>query len=209
MDKRSKDELILIALHLDVLDILNLCKTNKVINEKVCKNSDLWRRLILRDFPNFNFESLNAELKKLFPKDIYTLLYTIKVWTLNIDVNMLFETKKIYAELRNIKVIPENLYLPNLKTLILDHNRIKRIPDTLRLPNLERLSLNRNFIRDLPNLNLPNLTELSLADNYIQRIPDNLILPPKLKLLDLRGTYPFVPRNFPLKQSRIMSLFEK
>ena len=37
MDKLSRDELVLLALQLDLPDILSFCNSSKYVNEKICK----------------------------------------------------------------------------------------------------------------------------------------------------------------------------
>ena len=200
MEKRSKDELILIALHLELPELLRFCNTNKIINDKVCKNADVWRRVVLRDFPGFKFESLNSELRELFPKEIYTLLYTIRVWKLDIDVNQLYSEQNLKSDKKDITVIPENLHLPNLKTLMLRDNQIRTIPESLNLPNLRELYLSGNKITKIPqNLYLPKLHSLYLDNNQIRTIPQNLDNMPKLGYLFLsRNLIQEIPENLSL-----------
>ena len=71
---------------------------------------------------------------------------------------------------RGIKTIPENLKLPNLKTLFLNDNLIETIPKYFDLPKLKSLLLGRNYISYVdPNIleKLPNLEFLALEYNPI------------------------------------------
>lgn len=72
MDKLSKDTLILLALELNISDVLSLCRTKKMINEKVCENRNFWRQKLEIDFPGRKYdESIN-------PKDIYMIYHQSK-----------------------------------------------------------------------------------------------------------------------------------
>jgi Leucine-rich repeat (LRR) protein len=185
MENRTREELLLIALHLDIPDILKLCKTSKIVNKKLCQNADFWRRIILRDFPDFKFETLLPELNSLFPKDVYTLLYTIKVWKLEMNVNELYFAKEIELDERDIHIIPDNLKLPHLERLNLDNNHIKNIPTNSYFPKLTELRLSSNEINKFPTFsNFSKLIELRLGGNNIIEIPQDLYIP-NLKMLHL------------------------
>ena len=204
MDILNKDELFTLALHLDLTDFLNFCKTCQKY-EKLAKSHVIWRGKIRKDFPNFRYEVLIPDLQNKSPQEIYILLYTIKVWKLEININDLFCETNIVSFERDIDLIPECLHLPNLISLTLQYNRITRIPDNLNLPKLHTLDLCRNkitnipelyfpklynllltenLIHELPNLNCQSLVTLHLHNNKIVHIPEHLNLP-SLKILDL------------------------
>lgn len=71
MDKLHRDELVLLALQLDLPDILSLCNSSKYFNEKICKNENFWRRKIELERPGL-IKFINNE--KLSFRDIYILL---------------------------------------------------------------------------------------------------------------------------------------
>lgn len=58
MESLPRDVLVYLALELDLLDIVNLCKSNKKIDEKICKNHHFWRNKINRDYPNKSQQEL-------------------------------------------------------------------------------------------------------------------------------------------------------
>jgi Leucine-rich repeat (LRR) protein len=181
MNKLSKDELFILALQLDLPDLLRFCKTSKIFDEKLCKNIDFWRYKIRNEFIDFNYEELISELETLSSQELYILLHTKKMWKMYESINKIWVMEEING--KNISNIPENLNLPNLRRLYLNNNKILNIPVNLNLPNLERLYLNNNSITDIPeNLNLPNLKEFFLENNYVTSIPENLNLP-KLRIL--------------------------
>src|SRR6516225_4732071 len=49
LQKLPPDILRLIALNLDVRDILNLCQTNKQYQQYICNNKPFWKALLLRE----------------------------------------------------------------------------------------------------------------------------------------------------------------
>lgn len=75
-----KDVLIMIALNLDLYELLLLCKTNKTINSKICNNKYFWLKKLLRDF-NFRYDDYRSDED---PRLAYNLLYKIE----NDDYNM-------------------------------------------------------------------------------------------------------------------------
>ena len=84
MDKLHRDELVLLALQLDLPDILSLCNSSKYFNEKICKNENFWKRKIELERPGL-IKFINNE--KLSFRDIYSQLnipnyfrtYSIKI----------------------------------------------------------------------------------------------------------------------------------
>ena len=162
MDKLNKDELFTIAIHLDLPNLVRFCTLNKKIHE-MCPN--VWRSKIAQEFPEFKYEKLSNELKKLSLQNIYILLYTKKVWKWRNSIDSLFSAKMIdlHYHASDISIIPEYLYLPHLKELFLYSNNITKFPSTLNLPNLEELWIFANSIKFWPkDFNLPKLKFLNL-----------------------------------------------
>jgi hypothetical protein len=80
MDKQS---LILIALEMDLPDILNFCKTSKRVNDAVCKNPFFWINKMKKDY-NFNFIGKATENRD--PREYYSLLSkNEKFWSKNMN----------------------------------------------------------------------------------------------------------------------------
>jgi len=73
LEKLNKDELYLLALELNLPDLINFCRSSKRINEKVCKNREIWIYRLKKDF-NFQYRKRYA----LEPDKIYILLYKIR-----------------------------------------------------------------------------------------------------------------------------------
>ena len=170
MDTLNKDELFTIAIHLDLPDLVRFCSLNKKFHD-VCPN--VWRSKIAKEFPEFQYDKLSDKLKKLSLQNIYILLYTRKVWNVRDSIDKLFFAKMIDFHSWRISIIPEYLYLPNLKELFLYSNDITRIPNTLNLPNLEELWIHNNPIKFWPkDFNMPKLKILRLDQTGI---PQNLL----------------------------------
>lgn len=72
MEKLNKDEIVTIALLLDLLDILKFCQTSKKIDRYVCKNDDFWTSRLKKDF-NFIFSKIHKQRR---PKLYYKILYS-------------------------------------------------------------------------------------------------------------------------------------
>ena len=48
-----KDVMALLALELNLPEILNFCVSNKKFNSAVCEKESFWYNKLVRDFPNF------------------------------------------------------------------------------------------------------------------------------------------------------------
>ena len=143
MDKLSKDELYVLALHLDLPDLLRLCKIYSKFYRKICNDQTVWRRKIARDFPNVKLENLIPEIKQKSYKEIYALLYFHKVSHRQENINQMYLNDEIEVTVNEDTFIPEYLYLPNMEHLYLylnDKNEIT-IPDNVRFPKLEGISV--------------------------------------------------------------------
>lgn len=70
----NKDILFSIAMELDMPALLNFCRTNKTINEKICENKHVWLAKLKKDF-SFIFDDYRKEED---PKLAYKFLYNLK-----------------------------------------------------------------------------------------------------------------------------------
>lgn len=141
MDKLSKDELYVLALHLDLPDLLRLCKIHSNFYRKVCNDQTVWRRKIERDFPNIKLEDLIPEIRQQNFKQIYTLLYFDKVSHTLVDINYMYLNDEVEVRVDEDTFIPDHLYLPNMVYLYLylqDKNELT-IPDNIRFPKLTKI----------------------------------------------------------------------
>ena len=140
MDRLSKDELYVLSLHLDLPDLLVLCKSSPTFYRKICRDHTVWLRRIERDFPEVILEDLAPEIRNKSYKEIYILLYTQKIYN-GIEME-LFADKDIY--------LPEHLYLPNLDTIYIYFNIDQNgeetdeahkvvIPESVNFPNLQSI----------------------------------------------------------------------
>ena len=74
-----KDVLMLIALELDLPDLLNYCVSNPALNKAACENEFFWLRKLERDFPKYP-----VSLKRNSHKETYQLLHSLKTLQLKI-----------------------------------------------------------------------------------------------------------------------------
>ena len=51
LSRLNKDELFSIAINLPLNDLIRFCETNKNINNKICKRTDIWYYRLKKDFP--------------------------------------------------------------------------------------------------------------------------------------------------------------
>ncbi len=102
MEKLSRDTLILLALEMDMGEILNMCQTNKRINEKICKNDMFWLNKIRKERPNF-LSSMVDKLKFKNYKDLYMKLQNSgdKVYKLYFDTGDINVKGYIFDYLKN------------------------------------------------------------------------------------------------------------
>lgn len=175
MELLNKDEFFSLAIHLDLPDLLRLCSSNKIIQQKLCGKDEIWLYKLEKDFPNYRI--LNIENKS--KKEIYELLYSLTILKhkLNIKQNVyhLYTTDKLGVVDKNLSEIPKELgLLINLRILHLSFNHLKKIPEELgSLTKLHTLYLSHNELEKIPKEigNLVNLRVLVLNDNKLLEIP--------------------------------------
>lgn len=69
--KQPKDILRKIALEMDYKDVINLCKTNKKINDKLCKDEYFWKMKYEKDIGSFSLQKIYIEnIENVDLKDI-------------------------------------------------------------------------------------------------------------------------------------------
>src|SRR5690242_7484752 len=72
LDNLDKQSLLLIAVEMDMPSLLNLRKSNKRINELICKKPQIWIDKLYRDF---DFIFLGIPNLERDPKIYYKILY--------------------------------------------------------------------------------------------------------------------------------------
>lgn len=80
-----KDILVFMSLNLDIYEVLGLCKTNKIINDKICNNKYFWLKKLAKDF-NFIYDDYITDED---PKLAYKLLYKIDNTDYNMHLNVI------------------------------------------------------------------------------------------------------------------------
>ena len=73
MNHPYRDIAILIALEMDLPDILSLCLSSKSMNRYVCDNPMFWLRKLKRDYPNADYSKYGNNYKKAY-KDISNMV---------------------------------------------------------------------------------------------------------------------------------------
>ena len=53
MEKLEKDQLFLLALELDLPELISFCQTNKRINNLICKRNDIWLYKLNKEFSDY------------------------------------------------------------------------------------------------------------------------------------------------------------
>lgn len=85
MEKLNKDELILLALELDLGSILKFCASSKRFNEKICQDNNFWRRKLDKERPG---------IVAILPSDNYREIYTNLV---KYEKKQIFANKNLYS----------------------------------------------------------------------------------------------------------------
>ena len=147
------DVIALVALDLDLPNILSLCESNVKFNRAVCKKESFWLNKLLKDFPDY--KKLKESFSGTF-RESYKLLYNLTILkeklNLNETIYEIYEMKTLDLYGKKLKEIPKELgSLHNLQNLFLSHNQISTIPKELgSLHNLQYLDLYNNPIKEIP-----------------------------------------------------------
>ena len=65
MEQLPKDVWVLMALDLDLQALLNLCRTNKQFNDRICNSQQFWSQRISREYPNIDISEVK-DYKELY-----------------------------------------------------------------------------------------------------------------------------------------------
>ena len=190
----TRDTLFLLALELDVPDLLNLCKTYSKIDDLICQRKDIWIAKLKPFYSSVQPEDIFLDVKSfraMIPNssvsDIYSLIYSLNV------------IKQFLNQIDHQDKKRSLVELYNLRELSLFNKGIQEIPKELgNLTNLQMLSLSQNQMHEIPKElgNLINLQDLRLSSNQIQEIPKELGNLTNLKHLYLYNTHiPKIPKE--------------
>jgi len=94
MENIGKDQLFLLAIGLDLPDLLNFCGSSKRINDLICKRNDIWYYKLKKEFPELKYTNKS-------PRSYYTKVK---------------EIMKYHPELKNILSLIDIEKYENLKT---------------------------------------------------------------------------------------------
>lgn len=180
MNVLPKDILFNLATKMELPELLKWCSSSKRINDKVCRNNNIWNYKLLTEFPNYD-----RNLNRKTSRETYFLLYSLakirNVFNLNMSLRELYEKPIINQIYQKIKEIPKEIgVLVNLEELYLYGNEIEEIPKELsKLSKLRRIDLRKNKISKLPEemKKMKNLEYVFLKGNIINENNKNLSLP--------------------------------
>lgn len=203
----DRTALFLIALELELPDLLSLCLSNTDINNRICRNTNFWLTKLRRDFSDEDirdFDYMNEILNlKLTSKELYGLLYSLKVIKnlIKSDKKLLdiYRITDLNLSNKGLKTIPPAVFqLDNLKTLNLSDNQLTTLPEQLfTRSNLENLILSNNQLTEIPSdiEYLINLQNLSLVNNKLTSLPLEINKLPRLRAVNVRNNPIIVSSN--------------
>jgi Leucine-rich repeat (LRR) protein len=168
MDKASKDILFTIAMDLDLPSLSIWCQSHSRISNLVCKNDDVWRSKLLKEYPDYERFNFYKSLKETYVF-IYQLSLVKKLLNSQENLYDIFLRKEkslIYEKLTDVPAF----HLPNLQKICLGDNELTKVP-AFDLPNLQRFYLHNNKLREVPTFNLPNLEIFYLQNNKLTKVP--------------------------------------
>jgi Leucine-rich repeat (LRR) protein len=172
METASKDVLFTVAMNLDLPDLLRWCQSNSKIMKDVCRNDNVWRSKLLKDFnneyPDIQKFNLNRSLKETYVF-LYQLSYIKKLLNTQESLYNIFLMKEIDLSAKGLKKVLA-FDLPNLQYLDLSDNKLTKVP-AFDLPNLQGLYLYDNSLTKVPAFDLPNLQILDLSHNKLTEVP--------------------------------------
>ncbi len=208
----NKDELFLLAIHMDLPELLNFCQTSSK-HRKLCNTDRIWEYKLEKEFPGYK---QSVHFKDMTLREKYKTLYALR--KLNSELNLKMDLVELYKSevfmeinkefkslpkeigiLKNVKdmyltnskltTLPGEIgQLKNLEKLYIPRNQIETLPVEMKnLINLKNLGLNYNNLTHIPEIifEIPNLEELILSSNKIKVIPRDILKLKKLELLNL------------------------
>lgn len=196
MNKFDQVILFNIGTFLDLKDLLHFCMISKRTKRLLSDNDAIWSFKLNKDFSDWEleFSCKGIYFNNISVRKLYILLVGLSI--IKRDLKYPFDIYDLYIEKRltqpdkNINIIPSEINLINLDTLVLNRNMIKSLPKELcDLTYLERLYLDDNKIETLPSKigKLNNLIVLALSNNKILSLPDEIGDLNKLKYLYLEN----------------------
>ena len=187
MDKLNKDELFLIAIELNLPELLNFCESSKKINKLICKKNDIWLYKLNKDYPNYKDFNIDKSYRKIY-KTLYGLEKFKQKIKFKYSLLELYESTELFLPLYLREIPKEIKYLQNLTYLDVKNNRLTELPKEIgKLKKLESLDLRDNELTELPKemKKLQKLYGIALDRNKFEKFPEVLKHLKNLKLLDI------------------------
>jgi len=130
MENLPKDVLFSIAIELDLYDLLIFCKSHRNINDKVCKNRDIWAKKLMNEYPLMNINNVKNV------KDLY-------LW-LNEKIGIINNSKKFKKGEYKIFKYEDIYYIPtainrqiDLKNgKVINPSSLFQVGEPLQFPNV-------------------------------------------------------------------------
>ncbi len=91
MEKLNRDELFLLAIEMDLPDLLNFCRISKRINDLVCKRNDIWLYKLNKEFPQY--KSLEYRSFKKLYQELYDINIYVKTGSNNFNLYEIYNLK--------------------------------------------------------------------------------------------------------------------
>ena len=115
IEKLSREALFSVAIELNIPEIIALCKTNKQIDEKLCKQDAIWEHKLEQIEEPKNIQNLREETK-LKGRELYKLIYSLnkikrvwKIWNIIDNIYELYKEPDLYLAAKNISEIPKEI----------------------------------------------------------------------------------------------------
>ena len=194
MDKLEKDQLFLLALELDLPDLISFCSSSKRINMLICKRNDIWYYKLNKEFSDLKYtgkeprpyyvkvkeiSDIHPELRNILPLinikeyeniKIQPIIYMVESLLDSLDPNVLikimndYNNHKIYGETKKINY-------PNKEEILrfLARSGLVRPGETKTYYNflIKELEI---YMRDPSYIFDPSLWELGNMDDLDKRL---------------------------------------
>ena len=92
LNQLSKDEMVRLALFLDLPEILTFCRLAKKFNKNVCQNKNFWIKRLKQDF-GFKYLDISPD-KTGNPKEYYEFFHKHKLNTVNNNQRLMVAAKE-------------------------------------------------------------------------------------------------------------------
>ena len=194
MEKLEKDQLFLLALELDLPELLSFCSSSKRINDLICKRNDIWYYKLNKEFSDLKYtgkeprpyyiklkkiSNVHPELRNILPLiniekydniKIQPIIYKVESLLDSLDPNVLI---KIMNDYNNHKIYgkTKKINYPNTEEILrfLSRSGLVRPSETKIYYNflIKELEI---YMRDPSYIFDPSLWEVGNMDDLDKRL---------------------------------------